>query len=178
MYNVNMKQNIERKFQNLLIKNPVLLVIILGVIIVTGYWGSQTTKDNPTIGDKVSLIKCVDGDTARFNLNGVNEIVRFIGIDAPELDSNDYYAIEAKDFVCERLNNATSIELVNDPKSDQRDKFGRMIAWVYVDKEPLQFDIVEGGYAKVRYIYDDYMFVDKLNELQSNAKQAHKGIWR
>lgn len=129
--------------------------------------------------DAVSLIKCIDGDTARFNVDGVNEIVRFIGIDAPEIDSNQDFAIEAKEFVCDRLMVAETIYLVYDPESDKRDKFDRLIAWVYTeDPNPLQFEIVENGLARVRYIYGDYYFVDDLNDIQEKAKDRKMGIWR
>lgn len=126
---------------------------------------------------EVTLVSCVDGDTAQVMLAGKKERVRFIAIDAPELKSNDFYSKEAADYTCSQLKNAKNISLEFDPLADDRDKFDRLIAWVYVDDQLLQSSLVEKGYAKVRYIYDDYLYVDQLNVLQKNAKSKKIGLW-
>nr|WP_252968929.1 thermonuclease family protein [Erysipelothrix rhusiopathiae] len=52
------------------------------------------------------------------------------------------------------------------------------MAWVYVDDALLQELLVSGGFAKVKYIYGDYLYVDKLNGLQAHAKKQKVGIWK
>lgn len=126
----------------------------------------------------VVLSKCVDGDTAHFNVDGNLEKVRFIAVDTPEINKKDYYAKEAKDYTCGRLQEAETIELKIDPLAKEPDKYGRLIAWVYVDGELLQRELVEEGYASVKYIYDDYLYVDELYHLETQAKHLKKGIWK
>lgn len=131
---------------------------------------------------EVTYKKCVDGDTAWFTVNNEDLKVRFIAINAPELEHEEkeaeYYSEEAKDYVCTKLERSEKIELEFDPKSDKQDKYDRYIAWVFVDGKLLQKDIVKNGYAKVDYIYDDYKYVDELYKSEKISKSKRLGIWK
>lgn len=131
---------------------------------------------------KVTLDSCIDGDTAKFNIKGEVKTVRFLSIDAPEIAHDDvqadFYGEEASNFTCKALKNASTIKLEYDPKSDQVDKYDRVLTWVYVDNELLQEKLVKDGYARVRYVYDDYLYSDKLKEIQRIAKNNKVGIWK
>lgn len=131
---------------------------------------------------KVTLDSCIDGDTARFNIKGEVKTVRFLSIDAPEIAHDDvpadFYGDEASTFTCKALTNASIIKLQYDPKSDQVDKYDRVLAWVFVDDELLQEKLVRGGYARVRYVYDNYLYSDDLKKIQKDAKQKKVGIWK
>ena len=126
----------------------------------------------------VTVNKCVDGDTVHFDVDGKVEKVRFIAVDTLELKDKDPLAYEAKDYTCERLKAADTIELKIDPLAKEPDKYGRLIAWVYVDGELLQKELVEKGLASVKYIYDDYLYVDELYHLETQAKHTKIGIWK
>lgn len=131
--------------------------------------------------EKVILIKCVDGDTAIFNINGVNTRVRFLGIDTPESvkpNANvEAYGKLASNYTCDRLTNAKEITLEYDDNSDKEDRYDRVLAWVLVDNSLLEAELVEKGYAKVKYIYDNYKYTELLYEKQSIAKEQKLGIW-
>lgn len=126
----------------------------------------------------VTLNKCVDGDTAWFNYNDERMKVRFLGINTMELKSDNNYAKIAADYTCESLTNAKEIKLEFDPKSDEKDKYNRYLAWVFVDNMLLESDLVEKGYAEVKYIYDDYKYVDDLYQKENKAKKEKLGIWK
>jgi len=127
--------------------------------------------------EKVSVYKCSDGDTARFLIKGVEKKVRFLAIDTPEVDKNEAYSKEARDYTCNALKNANEIYLEYDSNSDKEDKYGRVLAFVHVDGVLLEKELVERGYAKVAYIYGDYAHVDELRELEEVAKANKLGIW-
>ena len=131
---------------------------------------------------EVKYKKCVDGDTAWFVMNNEDVKVRFIAINAPELEHEEkeaeFYSEEAKDYVCTKLERADKIELEFDPKSDKQDKYERYIAWVFIDEKLLQNDIVRNGYAKVDYVYDEYKYVDELYKSENIAKKKNLGIWK
>ena len=131
--------------------------------------------------EKVDFVKCVDGDTFRVMINGEEHLIRMLAIDTPELAKNgnaaEYYAEDASNYTCNKLENAKKIELEYDPKSDKVDKYDRVLAWVYVDGKLLQEDLVKNGYAKVSYLYDDYKYTSTLQELQELASAKEKGIW-
>lgn len=129
----------------------------------------------------VKLDKCIDGDTARFFINGESKTVRFLSINAPEIAHDDvieeFYGSESSEFTCKLLNRASSIKLQYDPKSDKIDKYDRVLAWVYVDGELLQKELVSKGYAQVKYVYEDYLYSKELKELESIAKEKKLGMW-
>lgn len=177
MYNKNMNtENKKQLYGKYLLS--IVIVIILASILINSLWNEVKMMLNTgTDRVKASLITCIDGDTAKLNVDGVAQKVRFIAVDTPEIPSNDYYAIEARDYVCDRLTQGP-ISLEFDDNSDKFDKYDRMIAWIYIGDTLLQEEIVANGYGKVKYIYGDYKYVDKLNELQSFAKKSKVGIWR
>jgi micrococcal nuclease len=127
--------------------------------------------------EKVSVYKCSDGDTARFLIKGVEKKVRFLAIDTPEVDKNEPYSKEARDYTCNALKNANEIYLEYDSNSDREDKYGRVLAFVHVDGVLLEKGLVERGYAKVAYIYGDYAHVDELRQAEERAKANNLGIW-
>lgn len=137
-----------------------------------------------TIGthvETVTLSKCVDGDTARFMLNKEEIKVRFLAIDTPEsvhpTKAVEAYGKDASEYTCKMLTNAEKIELEYDPKSDEKDKYGRVLAWIYVDDELLQNNLIKVGYAKVAYLYGDYLYTTMLKTSEKEAKDSKLGIW-
>ena len=134
-------------------------------------------KIEPTRTYEVELSKCVDGDTAWFVCEEETFKARFLAIDAPELET-DALADEAKEFTCQLLRDAQVILLEEDPKADTTDAYDRRLVWVWIDGELLQERLIEEGYAKVAYIYDEYVYVDALRKMEQKAKEANKGIWK
>lgn len=130
---------------------------------------------------KVTLSSCIDGDTAKFNINGEVKTVRFLSINTPEIAHDDVeeepYGTQASDFTCNALKNASVIKILYDPKSDSTDKYGRVLAWVFVDNELLQEKLVKNGLAEVKYVYDDYQYSSDLKEIEKKARAASVGIW-
>ena len=130
---------------------------------------------------KVTLDKCVDGDTAKFVIDGEVKTVRFLSINTPELahfgNDAEAYGVEASEYTCNALTNAKSIKLQYDPKSDETDKYGRVLAWVFVDNELLQEKLIKEGLAEVKYVYDDYLYTSDLQALEVNAQESKLGMW-
>ena len=129
----------------------------------------------------VQFSKCIDGDTAGFIINGEDKIVRFLAINTPEIKTNlkegEPLGKEASDFTCNHLKKANKITLEYDSNSDKEDKYGRILAFVYVDDELLEKLLIQNGLAKVDYIYGDYAHVDELREIELVAKENNLGIW-
>ena len=134
----------------------------------------------PNTKEKVKFSKCSDGDTAWFIINGEEKKVRFLAIDTPETGGEkgvEKYGKEASNYTCNALKNAKEIYLEYDGASDKEDKYGRILAFVYVDNILLEKDLIEKGLAKVAYIYGDYEYVDELRETETKAKEQKIGIW-
>ena len=128
--------------------------------------------------EEVTLNKCVDGDTAWFNLNGETIKVRFLAINTPESTNKiEKYGKEASEFTCNLLTTAKKIEIEYDEKADKLDKYNRYLAWVFVDDKLLQDLIVREGYAEIKYVYDDYKYLDTLNKSLKLAKKEGLNLW-
>lgn len=128
--------------------------------------------------NEVTLSKCVDGDTAWFVMEKETIKVRFLAIDTPESTTKkEAYGKEASTFTCNQLTKAKKITLEWDENSDEKDKYDRYLAWVFVDDVLLQDLLVKEGYAKVAYLYGDYKYTSLLEESQTLAKKEGKNIW-
>lgn len=126
----------------------------------------------------VSLNKCVDGDTAWFNLNGEKIKTRFLAINTPESTiSIEQYGKEASLYTCSALKEASLIEIEYDTNSLKFDKYDRHLVWVFIDNLLLQDILVKEGYAEMKYIYGDYKYLEILNESQTLAKNKKLNIW-
>ncbi len=155
-----------------------IISYLLYIILFINLFTLNIKADNFEI---VKFNKCVDGDTASFILNDEIVKVRFLAIDAPETvhpkKDKDPIGILASNYTCEKIKNAKEIKLEYDPGSNKKDKYGRLLAWIWVDDTLLQEDLIELGYAKVYYIYGDYKYTSKLYEIEEKAKKEKLGIW-
>ena len=131
---------------------------------------------------EVKFKSCSDGDTANFILKKKVIKVRFLAINAPEIrhgdKSGEFYGVEAADYTCNKIKNATKLELEFDDGSEEKDKYGRYLAWIIVDNKNLQKDLVKKGYAEVKYIYGDYKYTNELKKLELKAKEEKRGMWK
>ena len=153
-----------------IIKKSLIFFLVLPIIVFAN------TKE------KVKFIKCIDGDTAKFERNNKVFTLRFLAVNTPETKSPkkgvEFYGKEASNYTCNRLEKAKNIEIEYDNKSDRNDRYGRNLGWVFLDDKLLQKDLVENGYAKVEYLYGKYKYVEELKELETKAKKAKKGLWQ
>ena len=140
-------------------------------------------NDNDVSHEKFKVIYSdpVDGDTAKFVLNGELITVRFLGIDTPETVhpslGEQPYGKEASRYTKEKLKSATKIELEYDANASKTDKYGRHLAWIWVDDVLLQEELINNGLAKTYMLQDNYTYAWVLQEKQENAKESHVGVW-
>lgn len=155
-------------------KKIILLIITVGIIISYVFITNYNNIDKV----EVKFVSCVDGDTARFIVNGKEEKVRFLGIDTPEsTNTQEEYGMDASDYTCDMLKNAKNIYLEFDINSDRYDKYNRLLAWVFIDNNNLSELLLSLGYAEVKYIYGDYKYISNLCKAQENAYDNNLGIW-
>lgn len=130
---------------------------------------------------EVKLDKCVDGDTANLIIDNESKKVRFLAIDTPEsvhpTKKEEAFGKDASNFTCDKLTNAKKIEIEYDPDSDKTDKYNRVLAWIYIDDSLLQRELIINGYAKVAYIYGDYLYTSDLCIEEKKAYEKKIGIW-
>jgi len=111
----------------------------------------------------------IDGDT--IVIRG-GERVRYIGIDTPERDEPyGRLATEANwGLVGGRL-----VRLETDVSD--RDRYGRLLRYVYVRDIFVQAEMVRRGLARVKAYPPDTRHHQELSALEQEAKEAGLGIW-
>jgi micrococcal nuclease len=128
-----------------------------------------------TRGYSARVIYVYDGDTVKLD-NG--EKVRYLGIDTPEMNYKnppaEFFAEESKNFNF-NLVNQKIVRLEFDLL--KRDKYDRLLAYVYVNDECVNARLVEEGLAKVYVIPPNVKYADEFLLLQERARQEKKGIW-
>ena len=129
----------------------------------------------------VDFSACVDGDTIKVLLDGKEYTARLLAVDTPETVHTrrevEYYGKESSDYTCNKIKNAKILEIEYDDNEDKKDMFDRLLVWVFTDGTLLQKDLIENGYAKVGYLYDDYKYTSELESAQEIASSKNIGIW-
>lgn len=126
------------------------------------------------------VIRVVDGDTIKVNINGKEESVRFLLVDTPETVHPDKpvqpFGKEASQFVKERLS-GKQVQLELD--ISERDKYGRLLMYVYDEEgNSIQEALLKRGLARVAYIYNpNVKYVDRYQAIQREAQEKAVGIW-
>ena len=141
----------------------------------------ENSSNESTNKIEVELIEVVDGDTAKFEIDGEQRTVRFLGINTketvdPEI-GEEAWGKEASDFTKEKLKNATKIELEFDSSADEKDKYDRYLAWVWIDDVLLQNLLVKNGLAETYMLQNNYKYAGMLQESEEYAKENKLGIW-
>jgi len=122
----------------------------------------------------------VDGDTIDITLNGRHDTVRFIGVDTPETHDPrkpvQCYGPEAAAHTKAMLE-GQNVRLAADPQDSDRDKYGRLLRYVYLPDGTLYNAqlIAEGwGFA---YTIFPFSKLEDFRALQVSAKAVNHGLW-
>lgn len=149
--------------------------IVLGILVSLLFINNVEASER----FEVTLNKCVDGDTAWFELKDDVIKARFLAIDTPESTNEiEPFGKEASNYTCELLEKANKIEIEYDENSEKLDKYERHLVWVFVDDKLLQDQIIKKGLGEVAYLYGDYKYTYILQASELVAKTNKIGIWQ
>jgi len=124
----------------------------------------------------------IDGDTIAVRMNGVVESVRFIGIDTPETHKPNTPVQCCGPAAAAHTKNVISaaggqVRLAADPLSTNRDRYNRLLRYVYLPDGTLVNELnIREGYA----FYYPYFPFTKSAEFAAAQKQAQvqaRGLW-
>ena len=152
--------------------------------------GSAAPAPVPSAPDRPSgptqdatLVRVVDGDTIRVSVGAVEERVRYIGIDTPELNTSspatpDPYAEAATEANAQLLAGG---RLVLEKDVSERDQYGRLLRNVWLERDGawtfVNLALVAEGYAQVSTYPPDVKYVDALLAAQRTAREGQRGLW-
>ncbi len=127
---------------------------------------------------QVRLIKVSDGDTIRVMYRGHEERVRLIGVDTPEVPwyggSGECFGVEAARYAKRRLEGRL---LRLEFGADRRDRYGRLLAYVYVDGELFNLTLVRLGYAAADPVSPNTRLAPRFARAEVRARATGKGLW-
>jgi len=135
---------------------PILLLVMVALGAAwMGLHGARVRVGNPADGTATSsvwaVVSVTDGDTLVVSRGGLEEKVRLLGIDTPEVDQCGY--AEATAAMADLVGGAEVTLVVG--SSDDRDQYGRLLRYVEVDVagEPVDVGLrlLESGLAAEVY---------------------------
>jgi micrococcal nuclease len=159
-----------------------LLLTILIIVITESGWlnkfGQDVQQANPGL---YTIDHYDDGDTIAVNMNGSVETVRFIGVDTPETHKPNTpvqcFGPQAAAHTKEVVSKFGRVRLVADHLDTNRDRYGRLLRYVYLpDGTLLDEQLIKQGYG---FAYLSFPFTKKLQfaAAQQSAQKAKLGLW-
>ena len=142
------------------------------------------TSRVPSGTEPVTLIEITDGDTIRVDVDGREEPVRFILIDAPETrhpnNPPECFGQEATAYLSWMLSLGGDLYLETDVSD--RDRFGRLLRYVWLDFGDgevylVNEALVRAGYAAFSTFPPDVKYVDEIREAGQFAREHGYGLW-
>jgi micrococcal nuclease len=149
-------------------------LFFLGAFTCFAAFQSETWKVPPGLPE-YEVLKVIDGDTIR--VAGLGKI-RYIGMDAPEIkhagraaEPYGYEAFEANQQLVQ--GKRVKIEL----DAGKRDRYGRVLAYVYCGSVFINAYLVEAGYAYAVKVKPNVRYWNLFSRLQQEAARAGRGLW-
>src|SRR5665213_3022139 len=161
-----------------------VLIVVLGLLVLfaqhQGWIGSAGKVIVSNQPGMYTINHFIDGDTIAVNMNGNVEKVRFIGVDTPETHKPNTpvqcYGPNAAAFTKKQIGKQ-GVRLVADSLSTDRDRYGRLLRYVYLaDGTNLDERIIQDGYG-FYYPYFPFSQATQFAADEQGAQSAHKGLW-
>ncbi len=136
---------------------------------------AQSPAPTPAQTLQATVQRVVDGDTVDVLVDGREERVRLIGVDTPEVYGKaEAYGAEASAFTKQRL---TGQEVRLELDVEERDRYGRLLAYVWIGDEMFNETLVREGYAQVMTVPPNVKYADRFVALQREAREHGRGLW-
>jgi micrococcal nuclease len=126
-----------------------------------------------------TVVRVVDGDTILVQLADRVEKVRYIGVDSPEI----HHPVKGEEpggreaaTVNRGLVEGRCVRLELDVRT--RDRWGRLLAYVWVGDTMINAELIRLGYAHVMTVPPNVRYQELFVKLQREAREAGRGLWR
>ena len=137
------------------------------------------TQEQPAT-EVYAVLAVVDGDTIDIKTATGKDRVRLIGIDTPETVDPDKpvqcFGPEASNKL-KSLISGKQIKLEADSSQDNRDKYNRLLRYVFLDGKSINLQMVSNGYAREYTYRTAYKYQAEFKQAETDAKAAELGLW-
>jgi micrococcal nuclease len=161
-------------------RGSLLLLFVVAVILLRPWeFGQHHSGTEPSQVLTGVAVRAVDGDTLEVRLDdGDVETVRLIGVDTPETVKPDTpvqcFGPQASAFEHRHTEGKRVRLLVG---VEPRDFYGRLLAYVFVDKRFLEVELLRRGLARTLTFHPNDRFAPRFEKLERIAAKRGKGLW-
>jgi micrococcal nuclease len=150
-------------------------VAILAAASLGGWWLGRAGGGETTL---VHVVRAVDGDTLEVRDGARTDTIRLLGVDTPETHHPtkpvQCFGPEAAAYTKARLE-GRDVRLEDDV--ERRDRYGRHLAYVIVDGERFNDELLRAGYARLLVIPPNGAHGRTMLQEELDAKRAGRGLW-
>lgn len=124
------------------------------------------------------VVDIIDGSTILVNLGQRSETVRYIGITAQESPRRPPPAVPSPGAAVEANRQLVSRQQVRiELDTQERDRDGRLLAYVYVADRMVNAELVRRGSAAVMTVQPNVRYRDLFVALEQEARDNRRGVW-
>ena len=125
--------------------------------------------------------RVVDGDTIEL---ASRQLVRYIGMDTPEVRRrvDHHWVFDPEPFGVKAMEEnrrfAEGKRVTLEYDAESHDRYGRLLAYVYVDGQMVNEQLVAEGYARPLRIPPNIKYAERFKSLAQAAKRQKRGLWK
>jgi micrococcal nuclease len=141
-------------------------------------WVVDALPARPDGLGEATVVYVDDGDTIDVQIGGRIERVRYIGMDAPEVPHHGQGGTqggEAAAQVNRAMVDRRRVRLEADV--EPRDRYGRLLAYVWLGDTMVNLEVVRRGYARALIIPPNVRYARWFTGAESEARAAGRGLW-
>lgn len=162
---------------------PMKLKLMLLLLFFLSGCGMLESTDTSGTTDQIAVevTQVIDGDTIKIIYEGKEVTVRYLLMDTPETNhprlGEQPLGKEATE-TNKRLIESGDVSIEFDV-GDRFDDYDRLLAYIYVDGESVQEQMLESGLARVAYIFPpNTRYLADFEQAEQVAKENETGIWQ
>ena len=150
-------------------------VLAVAAVIV----GAAAVLVGPGDRDAATVVRVVDGDTVRVDLDGAETSIRLLNVDAPETRHPNRgvgcLGPEASAFLTRLLPTGTRVELEYD--GEQLDRYGRTLAGVWLQEDLVNAEIARAGLGSPVQYNGQVKFLGAVERAAREAERRGVGAY-
>ena len=153
-------------------------VVVVAILAAASLGGWRLGQAHRTATAEWTVVDVVDGDTVDVARGDTADTVRLLGIDTPETHHPrkpvECFGPEASAFTDSKLR-GQALQLEGDVEG--RDRYGRRLAYVVVDGERFNDELLRRGFARLLVIEPNHAHARTMLREELEAKRAGRGLW-
>jgi len=153
-------------------------VVVVAIIAAASLGGWRLGQARHSATAAWTVVGVIDGDTIAVARGTETDTVRLLGIDTPETHhptkAVECFGPEAASYTDQQLL-GRSVQLEAD--IEERDRYDRRLAYVVVDGERFNDELLRRGYARLLVIEPNHTHARTMLRAELDAKRAGRGLW-